>query len=40
MQKTNLLLQLTTAEKIQIEIFAKREGKTVSEYVRLKALKL
>lgn len=40
MQKTTLLLQLTKAEKIQIEINAKREGLSVSEYMRVKALKL
>lgn len=38
MEKTTLLLQLTRAEKTQIEVFAKKEGKTVSEYMRLKAL--
>jgi hypothetical protein len=37
---TTLLLQLTKAEKIQIEINAKREGLSVSEYMRVKALKL
>jgi len=40
MIKTTLLLQLTKAEKIQIEINAKREGLSVSEYVRQKSLKL
>jgi len=40
MQKTTLLLQLTKAEKIQIEVNAKRLGLSVSEYVRQKSLKL
>ncbi len=37
---TALLLKLTKSEKIQIEILAKKQGLTVSEYMRKSALKL
>jgi hypothetical protein len=38
MDKTTLLLKLTFSEKAQIEVLAKKEGKTTSDYLRTKAL--
>lgn len=38
MDKTTLLLKLTKSEKAQIEVRAKMEGKTTSDYLRSKAL--
>lgn len=35
---TTLLFNLTKAEKIQIEILAKIEGKSTSDYIRSKTL--
>ena len=37
---TTLLLKLTKSEKIQIEVAAKKQGLSVSEYMRRTALKL
>ena len=37
---TTLLLQLTKSEKVQIEILAKKQGMSVSEYVRQKSLNI
>jgi hypothetical protein len=37
---TTLLLKLTTSEKIQIQILAKKLGLSVSEYVRQKSLNI
>jgi hypothetical protein len=37
---TTLLLKLTRSEKIQIEVAAKKQGLSVSEYMRRTALKL
>ena len=38
MNKTTLLFKLTKSEKTQIEVLAKKEGKTTSDYLRTKAL--
>jgi hypothetical protein len=38
--KTNLILQLTKSEKVRIEILAKKQGLSVSEYVRQKSLNI
>jgi len=38
MEKTTLLFKLTRAEKVKIEILARAEGKSTSNYLRTKAL--
>jgi hypothetical protein len=38
-KKTALYIKLKKSEKVQIEVRAKMEGKTVSEYLRKTALR-
>lgn len=38
MEKTTILIKCSQAQKRQIEVLAKSEGKSVSAYLRKKAL--